>query len=286
MIMKKMFFISVGMMMLAVTGCNQNKTKEGAVNTEQNDSIQQILSQKDSEINEMMGLMNEVQEGFRQINEAENRVTIAKDGEGSDKKQVLRDNIKFITERMQKNRDLIAKLREQLANSSLKGSQLKSTIDNLVKQLDEKDQQLQQLRAELDAKDIHIGELDETINHLNTNVNNLTTESAQKSETISAQDKQLNTAWYVFGTKSELKEQRIIADGKVLQGNFNKNYFTKIDIRVDNVIKLYSKSARLLTLHPASSYTLARDANKEYVLTITNPQIFWSTSKYLVIQVK
>ena len=44
--MKKMFFISVGMMMLAVTGCNQNKTKEGAVNTEQNDSIQQILSQK------------------------------------------------------------------------------------------------------------------------------------------------------------------------------------------------------------------------------------------------
>lgn len=286
MIMKKMFFISVGMMMLVVTGCNQNKTKEGAVNTEQNDSIQQILSQKDSEINEMMGLMNEVQEGFRQINEAENRVTIAKDGEGSDKKQVLRDNIKFITERMQKNRDLIAKLREQLANSSLKGSQLKSTIDNLVKQLDEKDQQLQQLRAELDAKDIHIGELDETINHLNTNVNNLTTESAQKSETISAQDKQLNTAWYVFGTKSELKEQRIIADGKVLQGNFNKNYFTKIDIRVDKVIKLYSKSARLLTLHPASSYTLARDANKEYVLTITNPQIFWSTSKYLVIQVK
>lgn len=286
MIMKKMFFISVGMMMLVVTGCNQNKTKEGAVNTEQNDSIQQILSQKDSEINEMMGLMNEVQEGFRQINEAENRVTIAKDGEGSDKKQVLRDNIKFITERMQKNRDLIAKLREQLANSSLKGSQLKSTIDNLVKQLDEKDQQLQQLRAELDAKDIHIGELDETINHLNTNVSNLTTESAQKSETISAQDKQLNTAWYVFGTKSELKEQRIIADGKVLQGNFNKNYFTKIDIRVDKVIKLYSKSARLLTLHPASSYTLARDANKEYVLTITNPQIFWSTSKYLVIQVK
>lgn len=284
--MKKMFFISVGMMMLAVTGCNQNKTKEGAVNTEQNDSIQQILSQKDSEINEMMGLMNEVQEGFRQINEAENRVTIAKDGEGSDKKQVLRDNIKFITERMQKNRDLIAKLREQLANSSLKSSQLKSTIDNLVKQLDEKDQQLQQLRAELDAKDIHIGELDETINHLNTNVSNLTTESAQKSETISAQDKQLNTAWYVFGTKSELKEQRIIADGKVLQGNFNKNYFTKIDIRVDKVIKLYSKSARLLTLHPASSYTLARDANKEYVLTITNPQIFWSTSKYLVIQVK
>lgn len=155
-----------------------------------------------------------------------------------------------------------------------------------MKQLDEKDQQLRQLRAELDAKDIHIGELDETINNLNTNVSHLTTESAQKTETINVQDKQLNTAWYVFGTKKELKDQRIIDEGKVLQGNFNKNYFTKIDIRVDKVIKLYSKSARLLTLHPASSYTLTRDANKEYVLTITNPQIFWSTSKYLVVQVR
>ena len=280
-----MLFLSVGALLLTFASCKQNKS-ENNPSAHQNDSLEQILSQKDSEINDMMGLMNEVQEGFRQINEAENRVTIAKDGEGADKKQMLRDNVKFIAATMQKNRELIAKLRQQLSTSSLKGTQLKATIDNLVKQLDEKDQQLQQLRADLDAKDIHIGELDETISNLNTNVNHLTTESKQKTETINAQDKQLNTAWYVFGTKSELKEQRIIADGKVLQGNFNKNYFTKIDIRVDKVIKLYSKSAKLLTLHPTSSYTLARDANKQFVLTITNPEIFWSTSKYLVIQVK
>ena len=97
---------------------------------------------------------------------------------------------------------------------------------------------------------------------------------------------QLNTAWYVFGTKKELKEQRIMVDGKVLQSSFNKNYFTKIDIRVDKEIKLYSKSAKLLTTHPSSSYTLTPDANKQYVLRITNPQIFWSTSKYLVVLVK
>jgi len=187
---------------------------------------------------------------------------------------------------MQKNRELISKLRQRLANSSFKGGQLKATIDNLVKQLDEKDQQLQQLRAELDAKDIHISELDETINNLNTNVSNLTTANTQNTQTINNQDAQLNTAWYVFGTKNELKEQRIVENGKVLQSNFNKNYFTKIDIRVDKSIKLYSKSVKILTLHPSSSYTLSRDANKQYELTITNPQIFWSTSKYLVIQVK
>jgi len=72
----------------------------------------------------------------------------------------------------------------------------------------------------------------------------------------------------------------------VLQSNFNKSYFTKIDIRNEKQIKLYSKSARLLTTHPSSSYSLTKDANKQYVLNITNPQIFWSTSKYLVILVK
>ena len=115
----------------------------------------------------------------------------------------------------------------------------------------------------------------------------LTEETKQKTQTISNQDKQLNTAWFVFGTKKELKEQHILQKGdKVLQSNFNKSYFTKIDIRVDKEIKLYSKSAKILTMHPSSSYTLQQDANKQYVLRITNPDIFWSTSKYLVILVK
>lgn len=284
--MKKLLVFGLGLFAIAFTACKQNKAQSDIAGMTQNDSLQNIISQKDNEINDMMGIMNEIQEGFQKINEAENRVSIVKDGEGANKSQQIRENIQFIAKTMKKNRELIAKLQEQLGKSTLKGTQLKATIDNLIKQLDEKDQQLQQMRAELDAKDIHISELDETINNLNTNVSNLTTESTQKSQTISAQDKQLHTAWYVFGTKKELKDQRIIQDGKVLQANFNKSYFTKIDIRNTKEVKLYSKSARLLTMHPSSSYTLTRDASKQYVLTITNPDLFWSTSKYLVIQVK
>jgi chromosome segregation ATPase len=213
-------------------------------------------------------------------------VNIVKDGERTDKAQQIRENIQFISNTMKRNRELINKLQQQVRESSVKGDQLKATIESMVKQLEEKDQQLQQLRAELDSKDIHISELDEKISNLNTHVEDLKTESKQKSETISNQDKQLNTAWFVFGTKKELKEQHIIEGDRVLQSNFNKSYFTKIDIRVDKEIKLYSKSARLLTMHPSSSYTLQQDANKQYVLRITNPQLFWSTSKYLVVLVK
>lgn len=284
--MKHLSILVLGLALFALAGCKGEDKRPDFASIEQNDSLQKIISQKDNEINDMMETFNEIQEGLREISEAENRVSIVKDGEGADKRRQMVENIQFISNTMKQNRALMAKLRQQLRESSIKGDELRKTVDELVKQLDAKDQQLRQLRAELDAKDIHIAALDETINNLNTNVNNLKTESSQKSATIHAQDQQLNTAWFVFGTKKELKEQRIIDGDKVLEANFNKNYFTKIDIRVDKEVKLYSKSARILTMHPSSSYTLQRDANKQYVLRINNPQLFWSTSKYLVIVVK
>ena len=281
--MKKVIYFAC-LIAFALTGCTQRKTSTAV--DPANDSLQQVIAQRDSEINDMMGTLNEITEGFRQINEAENRVSIVKDGEGTNKRQQIKENIQFISNTMQRNRELIKKLQQQLRDSRFNGGELKKAIENLMQQLDEKNQQLQQLRTELDSKDIHIAELDETVNSLNSNVSNLKNESDQKSQTISNQDKQLNTAWFVFGTKKELKDQHILANGKVLDSTFNKNYFTKIDIRIDKEIKLYSKSARVLTMHPSSSYTLSRDANNQYILRINNPQIFWSTSKYLVVLVK
>lgn len=285
--MKKLLSVTlIAILSLAFVGCQGNKQSADSAERAQTDSLRQVISQKDNEINDMMGTLNEIQDGFNEINTAENRVTIAKGGERANKEQQIRENIQFIAKTMKHNRELIAKLRNQLKQSSVKGDALKNTLESLSKQLEEKDKQLQQMRAELDAKDIHITELDEAINNLHTNVNNLANESSKKSQVINSQDKQLNTAWFVFGTRKELKEQRIIEGDKVLQSNFNKNYFTKIDIRVDKEIKLYSKYAKVLTMHPSSSYLLQRDANKQYTLKITNPEIFWSTSKYLVILVR
>lgn len=283
--MKKLFFI-VCCAALLVTGCKDGKNIPESANVHLADSLNEVIAQRDSEINDMMGTFNEVQEGLRQIGEAEGRVALAKSGEGASSKQKMKEDIQFIAAQMKKNKELIAQLQKKLEGSSLNATQLKKTIEGLQAQLVEKEKQLQTLREELDKKDIHIMELDESVNNLNTNVSNLKNESQKKTETINAQDKQLNTAWYVFGTKKELKGQRILENGKVMNGNFNKNYFTKIDIRNTTEIKLYSKSVKLMTAHPSSSYTLVRDANKQYTLRITNPQIFWSTSKYLVVLVK
>lgn len=277
------FFVLV----VLLSACKENKAP--VVNrptVTKDDSLQQVISQRETQINNMMATMNEIQEGFNEISDVENRLDLIQADERADKSSEIKENIKFIADRMQQNRELIKKLQGQLRDSDFKSQELKKVVANMLRQLDEKDQQLQQLRAELDAKNIHIAELDETISNLNDNMTELKSESDEKSQIINNQETQLNTAWYVFGTRSELKDQRILVGDKVLQQNFNKNYFTKIDIRVTKEIKLYSKSARLLTSHPMGSYELTRDNNKMYILVITNPQLFWSTSKYLVAVVK
>ncbi len=283
--MKKLLFFA--MCMMALASCNEKAQKVAEQQTDQvRDSLNRIIAQKDNEINDMMSTLNDIEEGFRAINAAEQRVSVARQGEGASMKERIAENIQFIQQTMQQNRELISKLRNQLRQSSVKGDQLRRTIENLTQQMEEKDSQIKGLIAELEAKNIQIGELNTQVDNLETNVADLTAETTQKSQTISTQDKQLHTAWFVFGTKKELKEQRIIEDGEVLRSNFNQDYFTKIDIRVDKEIKLYSRYAKMLTDHPASSYRLEQDANKQYILRIENPSQFWSTSKYLVILVK
>ena len=277
--------------LLALTvlmACNNKKEEQNLASQNTIDSLTDIVNQKNNELNDIMSTFNDIQEGFREINEAEGRVNIARNNGETNAKADIMENISFIKRTMQLNKERIAKLREQLKESSFNTSKLQATIESLNKELESKTARIEELQAELDSKNAHIAHQDKQISELNTNVNSLTADNAAKARAVEQQDKQLNTAWYVFGTKKELREQHILeGTNKVLKGNnFNKDYFTKIDIRVDKVIKLYSKSAKLLTNHPAGSYSLDKDARGMYTLRITNPTTFWSVSKYLVVVVK
>lgn len=277
--------------LLALTvlmACNNKKEEKNLASQNTIDSLTDVVNQKNNELNDIMSTFNDIQEGFREINEAEGRVNIARNNGETNAKADIMENISFIKRTMQLNKERIAKLREQLKESSFNTSKLQATIESLNKELESKTAKIEELQAELDSKNAHIAHQDKQISELNTNVNSLTADNAAKARAVEQQDKQLNTAWYVFGTKKELREQHILeGTNKVLKGNnFNKDYFTKIDIRVDKVIKLYSKSAKLLTNHPAGSYSLDKDARGMYTLRITNPTTFWSVSKYLVVVVK
>ena len=280
--MKKILFLLVGVALLSSCGEMQRNKNLKA----ENDSLNVALAERDAELEGIMEAFNEVQEGFRLINEAENRVDLQSGSvEGASAAQKIREDIRFITEKLQSNRDRIAELEKQLDNSKYASAQLKE-------ELAAKTQQIETLQTELASKNIRIAELDDAVAGLSQHVSDLVAENKAKDAMVASQDKALNTAWFVFGTSSELKDQKIITKKflqktKVLEDDdFNKNYFTQIDIRTDKEIKLYSKEAKLLTAHPEGTYELKKDDKGQLTLVITNPNKFWSVSRYLVIEVK
>lgn len=287
--MKKILLFVLGVALLSSCGeMQRNKNLQA-----ENDSLNVALAERDAELEGIMEAFNEVQEGFRLINEAENRVDLQTGSiEGKSSAQKIREDIRFISEKLQSNRERIAELEEQLKNSKYASAQLKKAITSLKAELEAKTQQIETLQTELASKNIRIAELDDAVAGLNQHVSDLVAENQVKAATVASQDKALNAAWFVFGTSSELKDQKIISKKflqktKVLEGeDFNKNYFTQIDIRTDKEIKLYSKDAKLLTAHPEGTYEFQKDDKGQLTLVITNPNKFWSVSRYLVIEVK
>ena len=285
--MKKLAVLIVCAAMLA--SCDGFKGGSKDLKAE-NDSLLIELSQRNAELDEMMGTFNEIQEGFRQINDAESRVDLQRgtitENSASAKQQIASD-IEFITKQMEENKAQIAKLQAMLKSSKNNSAQLKKAVESLTQELVTKQQRIEELQAELASKNIRIQELDAAVSGLSADKESLAAENEAKARTVAEQDKAINAAWFVFGTKSELKSQKILQSGDVLKNaDFNKDYFTQIDIRTTKEIKLYSKRAELLTTHPAGSYELVKDDKGQLTLKITNPKEFWSVSRYLVIQVK
>ena len=284
--MKKLAFLLASAAILA--SCN-NITGGKDLKAE-NDSLRMELTQRNAEFDEIMGTFNDIQEGFRKISAAESRVDLQRgtitENSGSATQQIISD-IEFITQQMENNKAQIEKLQAQLKKSNNNSAELKRAVETLTAELKAKEQRIQELQAELASKNIRIQELDSAVSNLTAAQETLKAENEAKARTVAQQEKSLNTAWFVFGTKSELKAQKILQKGDVLKSSdFNKDYFTQIDIRTTKEIRLYSKRAELLTTHPEDSYELQKDEKNQLTLKITKPTEFWSISKYLVIQVK
>lgn len=277
-------------MIFAVAGClvacDGGNGGKDSVESEK-DSLRSVIEQKDNEINDLMGTFNEIQQGFDLVNEAEDRVNMLKgNAERNNMAENIRENMEFIQQTLAENKRKIAELENKLNSSSINSSKLKEAVSRLMGQLKEKDEEIELLRSELAEKNVMIAALDSTVNVLKDENAEIRRDRDVSDEIARNQDVQLNTAWYVFGTSKELKEQGILQKGEVLKGEYNKNYFTKIDIRKVNVIPLESRYAELLTNHPANSYSLLKDSKGEYTLRITDAAKFWSVSKYLVVRVK
>lgn len=282
--MKKIFCMVL--CVAALASCTNVKREKEL--TARNDSLTVALNEKNMALDQAMQAIADIQEGFRVINEAEGRVAIQSQGaEGITDAQRLKEDILFIQQKMADNRKQIEDLQKKLKAGGAETANLRKVLANLQKELEAKVASIAALQSDLARKNIRIAELDSAVVMLTGDVNALQEITDAQQEVIEQQITQLNTAWYVYGTAKELKEQNILKDGKVLSSTeFNKNYFTEIDVRDDKVFPLYAKRAKLLTAHPEGSYEFVKDEEKLLTFRIVDADAFWSVSRYMVILVR
>lgn len=279
--------------LLALASCNVKNSDEYKALQAQRDSLLQVSAQGNTELAEMNSLINDVEENFRQIREAEKYLTIESKSKGemsNDTKTRVRDNFEMINEILKKNKADIDKLNQRLKGNAGQMSGLKSTIERLNAELTERANTISELQSSLATRDAQIASLQTDVKSLTENVDNLSTQTAEQASKIKEQDKELNTAYYMFGTSKELKEAKVVTGGflasnKILNEGIEKSKFIKVDIRDTKSIPVYDKKAKLLSDHPKDSYTLDKDASGKVVIKVTDYKRFWSLTKFLVVEV-
>ena len=252
------------------------------------DSLNVELAQVNSEMENVMGILNDVQEGFQQINEAENRVTAANaENAPANVKEQINADVAFIQAKMKENRERIAELEARAAKGDKTAAALRKTIKNLKAELADKEALIASLLADIDAKNARIQQLDVEVANLNADKNALTAKNAANEQVIAGQDKAMNTAWYVIAKRKALKEQNILKMGDVMeQADVVKEDFIEIDIRNVAEIPVGAKKARILSAHPEGSYEIVAGEDGMAVVKILDPQTFWSVTRYLVVRAK
>ena len=290
---------SLVILLVLMASCGKRSADYQALKA-QNDSLQNAKLKLQDEVDGYFSAMNEIEQNIEKIKSTQNSISVQPVGQEmtDDVRTKIKEDMSYLNEMLQTNKDELDRLKVKLRKSGFRSTELEQTISRLSKSLEEESSKVAELQIQLSQKDSLITQLSSSVNDMGKNIEDLSvnvkekdTKIKEKESKIKEQDETIHTAWYVFGTKKELKEQRIItSDGlfsaqRVLQSDFNKNYFVRIDARNTKSIPLYSTRAKILTTHPKSSYTLEKE-NGNFILLIVEPNQFWSISKYLVIEVE
>ena len=266
-------------------------SRQVAVEAEsRSDSLELVVSAKDSLINAVFADINAISENLALIKSRENLITVAGESEGGRRPVEEIDNdIKAIDRLLRENRAKIESLQRsaaQLRKANLRIDGLEKMIADMNRQLAEKKAEVEQLRESLVRMGDEVKSLTEEVAVRSAEVENLSGEKVELQN-------QLNTVYYIVGAEKELRDAQIINKqgfiGRTLTVGRNSNFdsFTMTDSRLLSEVPVGQKKETLVTSHPEGSYELVTDANKVVEkLIITDPVRFWESSKILIISCK
>ncbi|MDE6445175.1 MAG: hypothetical protein K2K64_12280, partial [Muribaculaceae bacterium] len=237
----------------------------------------------------LMLLMGDIYSGLDSINMQEGLLYNMGNGESSDRRAEIRQNLANIKARLAANKALLDEMEAKLRKSGNENSVLAKTVAQLKDRIAQQDQKIAQLESDLSNARTEIANLN---NQVATTTDSLRTETAAKeaaqAETVAVENA-ANTVYYAIGSNKELKkngllEKKFLGQTKVLKGDFNESYFTKADKRTLSMIPTGGKKVKIWTNMPEGSYELVDNADGTKTIKITNPQEFWSMTPFLVIQ--
>ncbi|WP_372645124.1 hypothetical protein, partial [Ancylomarina sp.] len=235
--------------------------------------------------------LNSIEENLEIIKEKENIVAVASETPTKSQKQKISQNIAAINNLLEQNKAKIADLDKKLKGSWYQNSKLRKLTDRLKADNAQKEADIAALTEQVANLNIKVEGLNENVTKLNTVVTELTTVNADQAQTISERTTSMNTAYYVVGSNSELKDKNLIskkggiigiAAATVLNENADTKEFEKIDITETTLIPVEGKKITLVTTHSESSYKFEEGKG----ITITNVDEFWKSSKFLVVKAR
>ncbi|MBD5229235.1 MAG: hypothetical protein HDS69_04260 [Bacteroidales bacterium] len=287
----KLGVIAAAAFMLAACG-DKEATVDGhpesiARLVEDRDSLQQVVAYQDS----LLSLINEIGDGMQQIKMMENILSSENiQSETPDRRDRIKNDMADIQRELNERAKRLSELEARLNKSNSNNAQLRQAISSLKEQIASQVTTIESLRKDLASANIYIDQLTQNVDSLNTEVANTIEQKEEVEQKNVELTNQLNECYYVIGSKSELKQHSIIETGflkktKIMPDDFQRSYFTAADQRTLTSIPLHSKKAKVLTNQPAGSYDIVTETDGMKVLKIKNPAEFWSTYKYLVIQI-
>lgn len=284
--MKKIF--AIALLVAVMTSCNSKKEEQNdpALQDATRQELEEAVADRDS----LFMLVNEISAGMDQIKQLEDILTTSGVGEeGSDLRAKIIKDMAAIQQTLKQRREQLTALEAKLKKSNLANAELKKTIETLRQQIDEQSAEISSLRSNLAEANVIIDSLSDAVDSLNETVDTVVAQRDAAERRGTELENELNTCYYVAASSKELKEHNILEGGflrktKLMEGDFDKSFFTKADKRNLTTINLYSKKAKVLTKQPEGSYELV-DNDGQKVLRILNPASFWSLSNYLVVEI-
>src|SRR5687767_2704637 len=265
-----------------------------------------VAAAKDSlvrDLAETTRLLSDINTEIMKVSTARKPVEPAVGGEGvatNDRAMVLK-RVQDLTARLNDLPPRLTAHEPRLAASQRRLRSLTSPTDSLKGFVTDLQATLDGLNATMESQRTTIATMEADLTGARQQVATPSTEKAELTDTVSAITTRENTAYYVIGTRSELKERGIITEeggtrfliftrtGEVLKpaANLDPAAFTQVDRRTVTEIKLPdpNKEYQLVSNQNIAYSNIPLDAKGRIKgsLQISSPERFWGQHRFLIL---